>query len=374
MDLVRLGSRCGRLPWALPAMLVLVVAVEAFVSRHPLIALDQDDWQYHLARRDSARHARGQDVLFLGDSLIKNGVLPRVVGSRCGLEVYNLAISGVQAPGIFHVLRSVLRSGSRPSAVVVNFSPHLLALPPQVNWGRWPHLMGCRELVEMGLQSRDASFVASLLIRRCIPSFRGRHALRAAVLAAVAARHDDGEKMAGALRHWGRHAGAHVLPSSPGEPWNLDGYQKLVYPLGWKPNRVNAEYVLRFLTLAEEHGLTVYWLITPVHPALQLAKEHAGVEAKLLALVQSYRARFPNLVVIDGSQAQYDPSVFHDPIHLGREGAFALSEDLGDLLCHLRQIPPEERWATLPRYRARVVDPDIETAVAAMNGIRATLR
>ena len=62
-------------------MLALVVSIEAFVSRHELGAVPPEEWQWLLARRAADRQARGCDLLILGDSQAKMGVLPKVVGA-----------------------------------------------------------------------------------------------------------------------------------------------------------------------------------------------------------------------------------------------------------------------------------------------------
>jgi hypothetical protein len=142
-------------------------------------------------------------------------------------------------------------------------------------------------------------------------------------------------------------------------------HQRYNYPPGWVPDRVNAEYLRRLLGLAQAHGITVYWLIPPVHPGVQAAKEAAGFDARYLAFVRSCQARYSNLVVIDGSRSGYDPSTFVDPDHLGLEGAYALSTDLGNVLCRARVAPVANRWVSLPAYRARVLPPGVEPVTGA---------
>src|SRR5262249_14130683 len=70
--------------------------------------------------------------------------------------------------------------------------------------------------------------------------------------------------------------------------------------------------------------------------------------------VWSMLAQFPNLSVVDARHAGYDLSVFVDPVHLDRDGAAALSEDLAsvlqDALGHAEPVP---RWIELPAYHER---------------------
>lgn len=362
MDVSRWKMRLGRLPTGLIGMLVLAFAAESFVARHDLDTLDPDDWQYRLARQTAARNAKDQDVLCFGDSLMKVGVLPKVVESRSGLRMYNLAICGSQAPASYFVLRRALEGGARPAAVLVDFHPALLALKPQVNMAHWPYLLGGLDALGLAWKTHDPSFLGSLLVREALPSVRARNALRGwAVSAASGERHKVREDMPSVFRHWDRHAGAQVMPSHPERDWDVASHQRYIYPAGWKPNRVNIDYLRRFLALAETHGVPVYWLIPPVHPGVQEAKERAGFDVKYLALIRSCQERFPNLVVIDGRHAGYDPKVFFDPDHLGLEGAYALSEDLGNVLRRLRHAVPADRLVALPSFQARTVASGIET-------------
>src|SRR3954464_9771863 len=98
-----------RRPRCLPAgaigMIVLITAIEAILAGHELDVVTAEDWQYLQAGRVAASRAKRCDLLILGDSLAKFGVLPAVVGSRTGSRAYNLAIGGGQAPSSFELLR-----------------------------------------------------------------------------------------------------------------------------------------------------------------------------------------------------------------------------------------------------------------------------
>ena len=347
-------------------MLALTAIFEAFVGRHELDAVAPNDWPYLIARRSGAREARGRDLLVLGDSQAKFGVLPGVLGPRGSLRAYNLAISGAQAAATYEVLRLALEGGARPRAVVVDFSPILLATPPRTRSEGLPFLLGYGGTLRLAWSSHDTDLVAGLLARQTLPSLRCREGLRAWVWAALEGRTNRNRlMMPEALDHWVRNDGAWVVPAMERSPEEIERNRRL-YPAGWTPDSANAHYVRLFLGLAEAHGVSVYWLMPPVHPALQAASEAAGFDRKHDTFVRALQRKFPNLVVLDGRHSGYDPAVFLDPTHLGREGAFALSQDLGDMLLGLRQgqsgsMPPD-RWVPLPHYRPRATDPRIVAA------------
>ena len=357
----------ARFPAGLIGMLALVYAAESFVTRHKLDALDLNDWEYHVAHASAARRARGCDVLCFGDSIMKMGVLPKSIEARSGLRAYNLAIRASQAPATYYVFRRALNRGARPSAVVVDYNPTLLARPPQINDYRWTYLLSPIDALELGLRTRDADFLASLLVQGSLPSLRARRNLRPWILESVAGRYwTKRYETPIYLRHWVENQGAMIELGNPATPWNDKQHQRTFYTPDWAPDRVNADYLRAFMTLAESHGVTVYWLIPPTVPGLQAAKSSAGFDAKYVAFAQTLQARFANLIVIDGRHANYDPKHFSDPDHLGVEAATALSEDLGDTIRRLRREIPPDRWVELPRYRRRGNAPLIEDVKMAI--------
>ncbi|GAC1315058.1 MAG: hypothetical protein NVSMB14_15160 [Isosphaeraceae bacterium] len=344
-------------------MVALSAAFEAFVERHEIDAVAPEDWQYLLARREAVRQAKGCDLLIFGDSQAKFVILPKVLGTRGGLRSYNLAISGAQPPTSYDLLRLALEGGARPSAVVVDFNPFVLVKPPRLGRDGLSFLLSLGSSLRLAGSSRDATLFADLAARRVFPSLRCRSGLRSWVLASLEGRTNRYRLlMPETIDHWARNDGALVVPSIPGRLVNGVDHQRLLYPRGWTPDRTNADYVARFLQLAESHALTVYWLIPPVHPALQAANEAAGFDRRYVEFVERHQRRFSRLVVIDGRHSGYDPDVFLDPDHLGREGAFVLSQDLGDLLVGLNLSSRPDRWISLPLYRPRPTDPAILSA------------
>jgi hypothetical protein len=111
-------------------------------------------------------------------------------------------------------------------------------------------------------------------------------------------------------------------------------------------------YLHRFLQLATGQAATVVWLLPPVSPGTQRIWEHRGSEREFDTQVQSLIRQYPRLLVLDGRHSGYDTSVFHDPTHLDREGAIALSCSVGDLLRHGALSPStDSRWIPLPAYQ-----------------------
>src|SRR5262249_55758659 len=92
-------------------------------------------WQ--AALRTATEPDSRAEILCFGDSLIKLGILPRVLEARVGLSAYNLSVLGGQPPTSDYLLRRILERGHVPRALIVDFSPLMLGLDPRVNLGWW---------------------------------------------------------------------------------------------------------------------------------------------------------------------------------------------------------------------------------------------
>jgi hypothetical protein len=356
--------RRGRVPLGLLGMLGAIAAAELWVQAHPRTCMPAEHWDCWMSARAAAGAARGCGVLGFGDSMIKLSVVPRPIASRTGRDAYNLGICGSQPITGYLLLRRALAAGARPSAVLVSYSTPAMQHPPENSVDQWSMLLGFWDCAEMARMARDPDLFAALLLRRTLATVRERHYLRARVRDALGGREDRGHQVLSRfVRNWASNAGAQVMPCNPllrSYPLDVGGFLKEWYDRKpWHP--VNATYLRRFLALADAHGIAVYWLQTPALPSVQAACERGGAAGEQTARLRGLLGRHANLAVIDGRGAGYEPGAFMDPNHLGREGAYAYSMELAELL---RASPsgaaPASRWVELPPYRARPVDPSLE--------------
>lgn len=363
-------AKRGGSPKGLLGALALVVMIEAFVARHDLDLLDASTWQYRLVGPQTAAHALGRDVLCFGDSLTKVSVLPQVVQARSGLRVYNLAMLASQVPAHYHVLRRAIEGGARPVAVILAFHPMLLARGPDRNRAQWAYMLSLREAIELGLKARDASLLGDIVFGAIFPSVRGRHGARPWIFSALKGRESEvRSKTPTYLRHWFRNDGAQVMPAID-RPVDAAMVQRYMYPSRWTCDRVNADYLRRFLELARDHRIVVYWLIPPVDPELQRVKECAGFDSSYANFIQKWQRQFPNVVAIDGRYLGLGHESFMDADHLGRPGAIAWSIALGDSLRRLRSSrPPADRWIRLARSKTRVPDVAISDVLSELEAV-----
>lgn len=349
------------IPWGLLGCLALMVAVERFVAHHDLEYMSSEQMIWKISGHKAGRRVPSCEVLCMGDSLMKLGVVPKLVEGRCGRRAYNLAINGSQAPATYFLLRRLLDAGVRPKAVLVDFFPRLLEIGPRHSIEQWPHFLHARECVELCWVARDAGLFASIAVGRTLPSYRVRRWIRKQVTEAFAGRSwSNREENLLFFRNWGVNHGAQVMPSKVNLTQDFAAWRR-VYFRGLWYDPINDEFLRRFLALAAAHRLPVVWLVLPMKPALQAECEQSGFNGELTRSLRATQDRSPNVVVIDGRRANYDPAVFFDPHHLGREGAFAYSTALGNVLRHLPlDGSPGPRWIDLPAYVARPIEPPLE--------------
>jgi hypothetical protein len=351
-----------RWPLGLLGTIGLLIAVESFLARNEEVDFSTvwaTGWRYSKRR---ANHTAGYDLLCIGDSLVKFGVVPKVLEQELGLRTTNLAMCVGQPPAAFSVLKRSLRSGARPKAIVVDFTEHLLSSGPRKNLRHWPELLTSAECAELAWTAGDKVFFAQLMLGKLVPSIKDRGEIRAGTLAALQGKRTEDRDAIGAfLRNWSVNDGAQPISKlsqlAPSDAWFKD-----VYPSHWKCHPVNAIYIERFLELASSHQIKVFWLLPPYRHAFQELCEKNGVDHDFERGIRRVLSRFPSVVVLDGRKAAYPDSVYGgDPIHLDFEGATAFTEDVAVMIKEcLTKKRSESRWLAMPDYRERPRHPSVE--------------
>jgi hypothetical protein len=358
-------------------MAVLVVLVEGFVARRKMDFLDMDDWAYRRAGQVAARDAGRYQVLCFGDSLIKLGVVPRAIEQRTGWRAYNLAVSGSQTPASYFLLRRALSSGTRPKAVVVGFTPPLLSVGPRHQLWRWASLVSVMEAAELAWSAGDSALFGAVVMGKVLPSLRARASVRDSLMAALENR-EPGRRWLNFLsfRQWNRNAGAQLMQASDAIPTLTESEIETVrrmYYSRFACHPANSAAIERFLTQAAAHHVPVYWVLTPLLPAVHSRLVQTGFDSQHEAFVRSWQARFPSLIVVDGRGTIPASGGFWDAVHLSGAGAYAFSLTLADALrrtCYGERVP-ESRWIDLPVSRVRPLPVDVEDIVASRAGLEA---
>jgi hypothetical protein len=176
-----------RLPWGFLGMLGLVMAIEWTLAGHDLDFTAVWHWDWRVIGRAATRpeRVRDKELLFFGDSLVKFGLMPRVIEQGTGKTAYNFALHTGQTSSSYFMLRRTLRAGAKPSAIVLDLTPHMLMHHPDVNKNLWAELLSTEECLDLARTMRDADFFAHTMLEKALPSFKERQEIRANLMAAL---------------------------------------------------------------------------------------------------------------------------------------------------------------------------------------------
>lgn len=350
-------------------MVVLIVAVESAVSRRWQDLSDPVSLNWKFADRGARTEAAGCEVLFLGDSLVKHGLVPSVVQRESGLRGVNL--SAARAPTLltYFVLRRALESGAKPAAIVIDTKPAVLMGGVDYNAHYWPAALSPRECLELGRIAHKGTLALAVLTARLLPSLQARLEVRSRIETALTQAPDRMREINRVLlRNWTVNGGANVaMLDSPYRGEVSPEIQDRLHPDRWYVDPANAAGLDALLELADQRGIRVYWLLTPISPGLQDWRERSGSEAKFEQFVRSYSERYPKTVsVLDARRMARDASLYVDATHLSGRGAIVLSRAIGGILKAGRGNHPQDRpggWILLldpPPDPVRAADPPLE--------------
>jgi hypothetical protein len=362
-------------PLGLLGMISLVWGAESCLWVHHLNWLDITSLTWALSGRAADRgEVVWSDVLCFGDSLLKFGLLLGVIERRTGRRAYNLGVNAGRAPGSYFLLRRALRAGARPRAVLIDYEPNMLATPPLSPPGLWAELAGADDCVELAWAARDPGLLARLLLARCSLAVRYRGEIRAAVLARLRG-HDPrtGDEVPPLLRNVARNRGAMVMTHRDRAPVRVDPMNLGFFPDHWSCHWLNRRYVRKFLDLASDHDVPVFWVITPYTPAIQDGRERRGQDAAFTRFVEAMRSRSAGVTVLDARRSRYPEPVFWDgAVHLDGRGARNLSEDVAAVLAASLSGKAMPGWVTLPGYAGRPADDALEDLDQSRTALRAS--
>lgn len=341
------------LPGGLIGMLVLVVAIEGSIAGRWLEFSDPVVLSWRFSDRAARVNAPGRDVLFLGDSLVKHGLIPSVFRQETGLDGVNVAAARAPALLTDFLLRRALDAGARPRAVIINTKPAVLIGGPEYDARYWPAALTASECLRLGWMLHKTHFSLEILTARLLPSVAARLEIRSGVLNALKGTIDPIPEINRVLwRNWTVNCGANVASLNGDFDGKLSPeIRERLHPDRWYVDPANAMGVDRLLKLARERRLRVFWLLPPISPPLQRWRESSGAEAKFEAFVRSYLDRYPECVsILDARGVVCDPSCFVDATHLSGRGAIVLSRVVSRAVANELERGPRpgsEAWITI---------------------------
>ncbi len=167
-----------RLPLGLLGMLFLVALVERQLDRHPLELNENSPTSWRFASAQARRQARTAQVLFFGSSVVKFGVLPKIVEEKTGRPTYNLAVYGGRMASSYYLFKHALDAGAKPAAVVVDCHDGPVPVKQakelneavESNRRNWPEVLTSFETIELAWHARDPGFLAATTLARAGPS------------------------------------------------------------------------------------------------------------------------------------------------------------------------------------------------------------
>ncbi len=382
-------GRRSRLPRGLIGMLALIAGVESFVMRHDydLTTLIASNWE--IEGHAPARFAGGSKILCFGDSMVKFGVQPHVLGATLGKPTYNFALYCGSPQASYYMLRRAFDAGAKPEAIVVDYQPEFLMGDSLKLLGRaFPELLTVAEAADLcwrggepdcwrkGDPNRFDRF-GEYLVAMGLPSARKRYEIRANLLANIKGQSGSiRENLEARKRNWKVNRGAEALPKNPhyrGEVPEIGGYPAMFWT-PWAAHPLNAQYVDRFLELARSRQVPVFWVLQPNAPAVDQKREQVGYNAQYEAFVRDHVGRFANLTVIDGRHVNFDHRVFTDPVHLDRDGATAYSFGIAQVIRARLAHPRAEagsRFVALPDQQSRAREVALEDFNQSGDAIKA---
>jgi hypothetical protein len=316
-------------------MVGLVIAIEGTISRRALEFSDPVSLSWRYGDRAARREATGCDVLCLGDSLVKHGLVPSVMQRESGLKSVNLAAARAPALMTYFVLRRALDAGASPAAIVIETKPAVLIGGADYNEQYWPSALSPRECLELGWITGRAQLGLATLTARLLPSLQARLEIRSNIMSALNGTPDPLQEINRVLwRNWSVNSGANVATlDSPYRGELSPEIRERLHPDRWYVDQVNAEGIHRLLRLAGERGIRVFWLLPPISSGLQEWRERSGAEAHFERFVRSFQRRYPRVVtVLDARRIAPDPSLYVDATHLSGRGAVVLSRSVATVL------------------------------------------
>jgi hypothetical protein len=340
----------SKVPWGVVGTIGLIVVIECLIGRNWLDFSDPVSLSWRFSTEAARTEAAGSQLLCLGDSLVKHGLIPSVIEGESGLRTLNLSAARAPTLMTFFLFRRALDAGARPDVIIINAKPAVLIGGPDFNARYFQEVLTFRECVELFQITKRSSFMISMLVGRLLPSLRCRLEVRSNLLATLRGETDRLHDINRTLwRNWTVNGGANIadLDSRYEKKVTRDVARRMQTDLFYV-DRMNALAIERLLELAAKRNIPVFWLLTPLAPGLQAFRDQSGSEAGYERFVRSAQWRYPQtLTVLDARRGAYPPWFFVDSTHLNGRGGIALSRAVATAL--EAELGQSER-AAVPRW------------------------
>jgi hypothetical protein len=279
----------------------------------------------------AAARAPECDVIVLGDSLVKHGLVPSVIERETGRRTVNLSAARGPALLSYFLFRRALDAGAQPSAVILNAKPAVLLGGLDYDARYWQETLSPREGVELVQMTRRVPFVASTLSGRLLPTLRSRLEVRSNLMAALRGQTDRLAAINRVLwRNWSINAGANIAAAASSYHGEIaPEVEARLHTNLFHVDPTNAVAIDRLFKLATQRRIPVFWLMPPLCPNLQAVRDQSGADGHYEQFVRALQTRYAQTMhVLDARRAGYPPHWFVDATHLNGDGALALSRSV----------------------------------------------
>ncbi len=353
----RVKSACKHLPGGFVGMVLLLVIIERWVAKHSLDFGTPTAADWRQSAGSATKRAPKAEVLLFGDSMVKFGVLPRVLESGLKRSAYSLALYNGTPQTSYFLLKRAIDSGASPRAIVVDFQPELLMADHiRLHVRQWPEVLRPRDVVELARESGEPDFALATLAAEVFPTVKDRAEIRLAITESLGGRPASPRPyLITYARNWRENRGAQVLPRNPGYAGEVPPTYALFFDQ-WAAKPLNAAFVRKFLKLAESREIPVFWVLPPNVPPVQARRLAIGLTPRYDAFAHSAVEKYRNLTVLDAREIGFGHEKFIDAVHLDRQGAAELSASVAEAIARRLGGSETRRWLALrPSARSREI-------------------
>jgi len=290
----------------------LVVVMEAAFSFLP----DNDVVQRLHA---SGLPSTAPDWQIMGDSVAKSGIVETQLSDCLDHKlVFNAAISGTGPDFPYFTLKRELDAGVAPKAIVYAPSPHTFASRRVAllvgGYCTWP------EVGDVFATRAESTETLYGVLCKLSYTLRNREKIGGLFKASVA---DEVQEEYGGKIKNAPHCPltvAQVLPQLR-KPFSVLKFNGLMLD--------------KFLQLAGDNHIPVYWTTMPVPPAVHESREPYAFDENYQAFLADMHDRYGVTVVLKDFPV-YDNQSFRDSLHMNHQAAERFSQFLGDKLANLK--------------------------------------
>ncbi|MBA4149667.1 MAG: hypothetical protein H0X66_16265 [Verrucomicrobia bacterium] len=264
------------------------------------------------------------DFQIMGDSVAQGGLIADQLQEYLppGKTVYNYALGGTGPEFPYFILKRQIKAGSAPKNIIYGPSPHTfhskrvaLLVGAFCDWGEsWDVVMSRKEPFEAVYGG----------VCKLSYTFRHREPIRellkkpAPLFPKLVLREQNEMPSAGiaAERHYSEED-LHPM-----------------YKRGFKVLSFNRHYFEKFLDLAQQNGIQVYWVTMPVLPVVAESRKNVLFDAAYFAFLEEAQKRF-GIKLLQKEFLVFEDQDFKDFTHLDIPAAERFTKIVGEKLSNL---------------------------------------